>query len=236
MPEDCCKTNSFMSLGSLAGRQCSHPSQDQHSATIARRSVTRHLTVRRPRFVANVPRKVIIIKTASTMLFRSVYLVEVLTNRSAEAAVFSTHALMSRTFQILQLNVAKREMVQLSLLNDDNLEDFSVLAISEPYSWRADENNTTVVIPSQHHNWTKMIPTAFHDGRWPIRSMLWIRKDLEARQIVVDSADITAALLGLPDRSILIFSVYVPQSDPAALQQILHLLQAVIQSTSRQTD
>ena len=129
------------------------------------------------------------------MLFRSVYLVEVLTNRLAEAAAFYTHALMSRTFQILQLNVGKREMVQLSLLNDDNLKDFSVLAISEPYSWRADENNTTVVIPIQHHNWTKMIPTAFHDGRWPIRSMLWIRSDLEARQIAVDSADITAALL-----------------------------------------
>ena len=127
------------------------------------------------------------------MLFLSVYLVEAPTNRSVEAAVFSIHDLMSRTFQLLQLNVAKREMVQLSLLNDDNLKDFSVLAISEPYSWRARENNTTVVIPIQHHNWTKMIPTALHDGRWPIRSMLWIRRDLEARQIPVESADITAA-------------------------------------------
>ena len=133
---------------------------------------------------------------------------------------------MSRTFQILQLNVGKREMVQLSLLNDDNLKDFSVLAISEPYSWRAD--NGTVVIPIQHHNWTKMIPTAFHDGRWPIRSMLWIRSDLEARQIAVDSADITAATLSLPDRSILIVSVYVPQGDLAALQRTLQLIQQLI--------
>src|SRR5271168_100769 len=233
MPEDCCKTNSFMSLGSLAGRQCSHPSQDQHSATIARKSVTRHLTVRRPRFVANVPRKVIIIKTASTMLFRSVYLVEVLTNRSAEAAVFYTHAVMSRTFQILQLNVGKREMVQLSLLNDDNLKDFGVLAISEPYSWRDDHG--TVVIPIQHHNWTKLIPTAFHDGRWPIRSMLWIRSDLDARQMAVDSADITAASLSLPDQSILIVSVYVPHGDLAALQRTLQLIQQLIHTANRQT-
>jgi hypothetical protein len=47
--------------------------------------------------------------------------------------------------------------------------------------------------------------------------MLWIRKDLEARQIVVDSADITAALLRLPDRSVLLVSVNVPKSDLAAL-------------------
>ena len=141
---------------------------------------------------------------------------------------------MSRTFQILQLNVGKQEMVQLSLLNDDSLKDFSVLAISEPYSWRSKENNSTVVIPVQHHNWTKMIPTALHNGRWPIRSMLWIRRDLEARQIAVDSADITAAVLRLPDRSILIVSVYIPQSDLVALQQMLLLLQQVITSVSCQ--
>ena len=108
-------------------------------------------------------------------------------------------------------------MVQLSLLNDDSLKDFSVLAISEPYSWRSKENNSTVVIPVQHHCWTKMTPTSLHNGRWAIRSMLWIRRDLEARQIAVDSADITAAVLRLLDRSILIISVYILQSDLVAL-------------------
>jgi hypothetical protein len=81
-----------------------------------------------------------------------------------------------------------------------------------------------------------MIPTAVHDGRWPIRSMLWIRKDLEARQISVDSADITAAVLRLPGRSILVVSLYVPQANPTALQRVLQLLQEVIESTYRQTD
>jgi hypothetical protein len=107
-------------------------------------------------------------------------------------------------------------MVQLSLLNDANLAEFSVLAVSEPYSWRNDKDNS-VVIPVRHHNWIKMIPTVLHDGMFPIRSMLWIRKDLETRQIPVDSADITLALLHLPDRSILIFSLYVPKSNLAAL-------------------
>jgi hypothetical protein len=80
--------------------------------------------------------------------------------------------------------------------------------------------------------------TVVHDGRWPIRSMLWIRKDLEARQISVDSADITAAVLRLPDRSILIirFSLYVPKANLTALQRILPLLQQIIDSTYRQTD
>jgi hypothetical protein len=182
--------------------------------------------------VLSVQRKVITTKTVSIMLFLSVYLVEAHTNRSVAAAMFYTHVLMSRTFQLLQLNVGKRDMVQLSLLNDDSLKDFSVLAISEPYSWRAEGTNSRVVIPVCHQNWTKMMPTAVHDGRWPIRSMLWIRKDLEARQISVDSADITAAVLRLPDRSILIVSLYVPKANLTALQRILQLLQEVIELSS----
>jgi hypothetical protein len=110
------------------------------------------------------------------------------------------------------------------------LKDFSVLAISEPYSWRSKENNSTVVIPIQHYNWTKMTPTALHNGRWAIRSILCIHRDLEARQIPVDSADITAVVLRLPDRSILIISVYIPQSNLVALQQMLLLLEQVITS------
>jgi exonuclease III len=65
--------------------------------------------------------------------------------------------------------------------------------------------------------------------------MLWIRNDLEARQIAVDSADITAAILHLPDRSILVVSVYVPKGSLAILQRILQLLQQVIESAYLQT-
>jgi exonuclease III len=142
---------------------------------------------------------------------------------------------MDRTFQILQLNVRKRDMVQQSLLNDESLKDFSALAISEPYFWKNEENNAIVVTPVQHHNWTKMIPTTQHEGRWAIRSMLWIRKDLEAMQVAVESADITAAILRLPDRSILISSIYVPPTNPGELQRVLLLLRQLIESTYRQT-
>jgi hypothetical protein len=91
------------------------------------------------------------------------------------------------------------DMVQQSLLNNESLKDFSILAISEPYLWRDKESNAIVTTPIQHYNWMKMIPTTHHDSRWAIQSMLWIRKDLEALQIRVELADITAAILHLLD-------------------------------------
>jgi exonuclease III len=142
---------------------------------------------------------------------------------------------MSRVFQVLQLNVGKRETVQLSLLNDESLQNFSVLAISEPYSWRNQETNALEITPTQHQNWTRMIPTTQRKARWAIRSMLWIRKDLEARQIVVDSADLTAAVVHLLDRSVLMVSVYVPPVDQMALGRCLNLLQQLIRKTRHQT-
>ena len=162
--------------------------------------------------MANVLRKGITITTA-LKLFRSAYYAKATTNRSAETAPNS----IDRTLQILQLNVRKMDMVQQSLLNDKSLKDFSVLVILEPYLWRDKESNTIVITPMRHHNWTKMIPTTHYDSRWAIRSMLWICKDLEAQQIAVESADITAAVLRLPDRLILISLIYVPLVDPRAL-------------------
>ena len=76
-----------------------------------------------------------------------------------------------------------------------------------------------------------MIPTTHHDSRWAIQSMLWIRKDLEAQQIAVESADITVAVLHLLDQLILIGSIYIPLVDPRALQHTLQLLQQLIEIT-----
>jgi hypothetical protein len=78
-----------------------------------------------------------------------------------------------------------------------------------------------------------MIPTTHYNSGWAIRSMLWIRKDLEALQIKVESADITAAILRLPNRLILISLIYVLLVDLKALQHTLHLLQQLIKSTYR---
>lgn len=47
--------------------------------------------------------------------------------------------------------------------------------------------------------------------------MLWVRKDLEAEQVAVESSELTAAVLRLPDRAVLVVSVYVPGNDAEAL-------------------
>ena len=120
--------------------------------------------------------------------------------------------------------------MQQSVMSDEQLKDFSILAICEPYAWRND-NDDVITVPMGHSNWTKMIPTIQHGGRWPIRSMLWIRKDIEAEQVPVQSADLTVAVLRLPDRAIVVASVYVGGGDADALLNATHELHQVIHNT-----
>ena len=61
--------------------------------------------------------------------------------------------------------------------------------------------------------------------------MLWIRKDIEAEQVPVQSADLTAAVLRLPDRLVLVVSVYVKGKDTEALQDTTGKLHQLIQET-----
>ncbi|KAJ6436835.1 reverse transcriptase [Purpureocillium lavendulum] len=102
-------------------------------------------------------------------------------------------------------NRRKREPVRQSLMNDVELKDYGVLAVSEPYARLVD--GRVVTSPMWHSNWTTMIPTQKHDGPWPIRSMLWVRSDIEAEQLPIPSADLTAAVLRLPERDVLVVSV-----------------------------
>jgi exonuclease III len=114
-------------------------------------------------------------------------------------------------------------------MNDKQLEEFGVLAISEPYAWVT--NGTVVTVPIGHSNWTKLIPTVQHREKWGVRSMLWIRKDIEAEQVPMPSADLTAAVLRLLDRSILIVSVYIRANDTNALSETMDMVRAAIQAT-----
>jgi hypothetical protein len=58
-----------------------------------------------------------------------------------------------------------------------------------------------------------MVLSVQRQERWAFRSMHWIRKDIEAEQIPVQSSDLTAAVLRLLGRSILAVSVYVEGQD-----------------------
>ena len=84
-----------------------------------------------------------------------------------------------------------------SVINDENLRDFSVLLISEPHVWRDDEGRA-ISTPTAHNNWIKTEPTISNtEERWAYRSMIWTRSDLEAEQVRIDLLDITAAIIKL---------------------------------------
>jgi len=51
-----------------------------------------------------------------------------------------------------------------------------------------------------------------------IRSMLWIRSDLEAEQVPIPLADLTGAILRWPDWEVLVVLVYVAGKDKEALR------------------
>ena len=73
---------------------------------------------------------------------------------------------MHRDLRIFQLNVRKRDTVQLGVMNDADLSDYAVLALTEPYARLVD--GSVVTAPNGHSNWTKMVPSA--STRWDGRS------------------------------------------------------------------
>lgn len=145
---------------------------------------------------------------------------------------------MGTNLRIFQLNVHKKDVVQQSMMNDRDLQDYAVLAVAEPHALNIE--GSVVTTPSSHRNWIKYIPTKRHDMQWPIRSMLWIRSDLEAEQVPIPSADLTGAILRWPDREVLVVSVYVAGKDEEALRTAMRQLHATIgsfrNSTGKRTD
>jgi hypothetical protein len=188
------------------------------SAINARRLAIRHILVTNRKDVQSALKQVTVIASANRR-YRSVYRAEDLTNRITETAGRSILLLMYKTLKIFQLNLRKQREVQQSVMNDDQLQDFGILALSEPYAFLREDR--VITVPLAHTHWTKMIPTSQREGRWPIRSMLWIRKDLNGEQVPIRSPDITAVLLHLTDRSVLVVSTYVEPANPEALLQTI---------------
>jgi ribonuclease HI len=155
--------------------------------------------------------------------------VEALTSHLAKTAAYYTLIPMINKFRILQLNVGRRGGAQHSLLNDQELREYSVLAIQEPTAIMRD--NTLLTIPMAHREWTKITPSEQHTGRWAFSSMLWINIKVDARQIPIASPYITAALLTLPTRQILVASIYIPPADRLARTNTINHLQRLYQQT-----
>ena len=154
----------------------------------------------------------------------------------ANTALNATPHTMDRPFRVLQLNVRRQQGVQLSLLNDGQLRNFGVLAIQEPTIRKCE--NTLLTTPMHHQNWTKMTPTALSEGRWAASSMLWVNNALEASQIPVPSADITAVLVNLHDRAVIVASIYVKPRDQQVLRQTIQHIQDLSRAalSGRRTD
>ncbi|KID81499.1 Endonuclease/exonuclease/phosphatase [Metarhizium guizhouense ARSEF 977] len=91
-----------------------------------------------------------------------------------------------------------------------------------------------------HSNWTRIVPSVANEVGWPIRSMLWVRQDLESEQIAIVSPDLTAAILHLQDRDVLVVSVYVQCNDIKALlvavQELDRLVSTFRCGTGKRTD
>lgn len=132
---------------------------------------------------------------------------------------------------MIQLNVRKQGEVHDSLMNDEELQDVSVVAIQEPHARRIQGRLLTT--PMLHHKWTKMVPSTWREGRWPIRSMLWVNREVEAEQVRVESPDLTAAIIRLHERRVLVVSVYIPGGDQQALRDACNKLDTVIEDARR---
>ncbi|TQV90003.1 reverse transcriptase [Cordyceps javanica] len=188
-------------------------------------------TARNHESALGAPRKAIIIGIAPKSL-PSVYPAVVRTNRSAKSAGCSIPLGMSNTLRIIQLNVHKRGEIHDSLMNDEEIADAAVVAIQEPQARLI--HGRLLTTPMTHHKWTKLVPTICNTaGRWAIRSMMWVRRNLEVEQVAIESSDLTAAVITLPERKVLVVSVYVQGVDKQALTDACALLRDTIMKTRR---
>lgn len=139
-------------------------------------------------------------------------------------------SVISRSLKVIHANIGKSGIAQYSLLNDEDLSDFSVIFISEPSCFRGPGGETMAVLVT-HSYWKQLLPTTSRHSRYPVRSIMWIRKDTQARQIAVPSADITAAVITLRDRIVFVAAVYVAKKenvhDPELTSALEHLRTAI---------
>lgn len=154
-------------------------------------------------------------------------------NRIARTAGSSTRHAASRNLRVIQLNVRKQGAVHESLMNDEDTRRAVALAIQEPQARRIQGRLLTT--PMGHHKCTKMVPSTWRQGRWATRSMLWINKEVEAEQVPIESPDLTAAVIRLPERLIFMASIYVEGGDASALDDACDHLRKAVARVRRDT-
>jgi hypothetical protein len=119
------------------------------SAIGARRLAIRHIRATNRRNVQSALWKATVIVNVSRER-QSVYPVEDPTSHIAETAGSFIPLLIHRTLKIFQLNLRKKREVQQSVMNDDQLQDFGILALCEPYAFSLDDRVITVLLAHTH--------------------------------------------------------------------------------------
>ena len=78
-----------------------------------------------------------------------------------------------------------------------------------------------------------MLPITQSEDRWAVRSILWVHKDVRIEQILVNSHDLTVAILYLQEYTVLVVSTYILGSDQQVLATAIYLIDKLINDTRR---
>ena len=92
------------------------------------------------------------------------------TSTTSSYAKCSTSGI-SRPLKVIHANLGKSGTAQYSLLNDEDLSDFSLIFISEPSCFYR-PSGETVVASITYLYWKQLVPTISRHGRYPVRLML----------------------------------------------------------------
>ena len=122
-----------------------------------------------------------------------------------------------------------------SFFHDPDFEEASLLLLTEPYA-SLNSANLPVSVPLYHTKWQSFFPSHVslpitnRVTRAPFRSMIWAANGQKVQQVPIHHPDITAVILSLQDRAILMVSVYIPYStstsdDEPRLTSRLNLIQ-----------
>jgi endonuclease/exonuclease/phosphatase family metal-dependent hydrolase len=139
-----------------------------------------------------------------------------------------------KPFRVLQANLRKMPEAQHALMNDEDLQDISIILVQEPSCFTT-EDGQVVAAPTTHTAFQQFIPNKRHEElRFPIRSLIYASHQLRARQIEIQSPDITAIEVEAQGREILAFSIYMQgqwtsaEESRSQAERILNLIRITI--------
>jgi Reverse transcriptase (RNA-dependent DNA polymerase)/Endonuclease-reverse transcriptase len=141
---------------------------------------------------------------------------------------------MRKEFKIYQANAGRGLETHHSIMNAEYLKDFALLLIQEPHMFE-DEEKAWQVGPRRHMYWNPLLPEPDAENSRP-RAMIWAHKDVVARPVKTHSTDLTAALVEVGRREILVISVYIPPKisrTDRELHESLLLINKIVTETRR---